>query len=148
MTSTGLDVFDTTVQKSNEWLLELMQELGTQDRHYAYLSLRSTLHALRDRLTVEEAAHLAAQLPMLIRGLYYEAYNPTDKPLRERHKDEFLSHIQDAFYRADPTVDAESVAGAVFRLLSRRVSEGEMEDVRAMLPKGVREIWPESSRAM
>jgi uncharacterized protein (DUF2267 family) len=146
MTSTGLDVFDTTVQKSNEWLLDLAEELGTQDKHYAYLSLRAGLHALRDRLTVEEAAHLAAQLPMLIRGLFYDGYDPSGKPLRERHREDFLRHISHAFHRSDPMVDAEGIAAAVFRVLSRRVSQGEIEDIRAMLPKEMRELWPEPSR--
>ena len=73
---TGLDVFDTTVHKTHVWLNDIMQELGWEDRHKAYLGLRTTLHALRDRLTVEETAQLAAQLPMLIRGLYYEGWDP------------------------------------------------------------------------
>ncbi|MBM3926286.1 MAG: DUF2267 domain-containing protein [SAR202 cluster bacterium] len=144
--TTGLDVFDTTVQKSNRWLLELMSELDTQDKHYAYLALRATLHALRDRLTVEEASQLSAQLPMLIRGLYYDAYDPSGKPLRERHKEDFLRRIDDAFYRSDPGVNSEEIAQAVFRLLSRRISEGEIEDVRMMMPKEIRDLWPEPSR--
>ena len=74
---TGLDVFDTTVQKTNVWLKDIMQELGWEDRHKAYMGLRTTLHALRDRLTPEEAAQFGAQLPMLIRGLYYEGWTPT-----------------------------------------------------------------------
>src|SRR6266851_4782007 len=73
MSTTGLEVFDTTVQKTNIWLKDIMQALGWEDRHKAYVALRITLHALRDRLTPEEASQLGAQLPMLIRGLYYEA---------------------------------------------------------------------------
>ncbi|TMB45162.1 MAG: DUF2267 domain-containing protein, partial [Deltaproteobacteria bacterium] len=91
MSATGLEVFDTTLQKTNSWLKELMGILGSQDRHMAYLALRATLHALRDRLTVEEVAHLGAQLPMLIRGFYYEGWDPTGKPLRVRRKEEFLA---------------------------------------------------------
>jgi hypothetical protein len=63
MSATGLSVFDTTLQKTNHWLKELMRLLDWHDRQKAYLALRSTLHALRDRLTVEETAQLAAQLP-------------------------------------------------------------------------------------
>ncbi len=76
MSATGLDVFDTTVQKTNIWLNDLMKVLGWQDRHKAYLALRATLHALRDRLTVDEVAHFGAQLPMLMRGFYYEGWDP------------------------------------------------------------------------
>ena len=70
MSTTGLEVFDRTVQKTNSWLHDLMQVLQWADKHKAYLALRATLHALRDRLTVDEVAQLGAQLPMLIRGFY------------------------------------------------------------------------------
>jgi len=148
MAATGLAVFDTTLQKTHAWLGEVMQELGTDDRHKAYLALRAVLHALRDRLTVEEVAQLGAQLPMLIRGFYYEGWDPTGKPLKERHKEEFLRHIYRYFKTTrygEPDVDPEQVARAVFRVLARRVSEGEIEDVVRILPRELRELWPETS---
>jgi uncharacterized protein (DUF2267 family) len=49
MSATGLDVFDTTLHKTNSWLNDLRQVLGWQDRHKAYLAFRVTLHMLRDR---------------------------------------------------------------------------------------------------
>ncbi len=72
MPMTGLESFDTTVQKTNIWLKDIMQEEGWEDRHKAYLVLRSVLHAVRDMLTIDEAAHLGSQLPMLLRGVYYD----------------------------------------------------------------------------
>ncbi len=146
MPATGLAVFDTTLHKTHAWLKEIMQELGTEDRHKAYLALRAVLHALRDRLTVEEVAQLGAQLPMLIRGLYYEGWDPTGKPLKERHKEEFLRHIYQAFKTTrtgEPDVDPEEVARAVFKVLCRHISEGEIEDILHILPKHLRELWPE-----
>ena len=141
MSITGLDVFDRTVHKTNNWLNELMELLGWHDRHRAYLALRVTLHALRDRLTVEEVAQLAAQLPMLIRGFYYEGWDPTGKPLKERSKEEFLARIEEYFSGDDP-VDPEQVARAAFTVLSNRVTEGEIEDVRHVLPAEIEDLWP------
>ena len=141
MSMTGLDVFDRTIHKTNNWLNELMEALGWHDRHKAYLALRVTLHALRDRLTVEEVAQLGAQLPMLIRGFYYEGWDPTGKPLKERHKEEFLARIAEQF-SGDDQADAEQVARAVFSVLSDRVTEGEIEDVKHVLPAELRDLWP------
>jgi uncharacterized protein (DUF2267 family) len=141
MSMTGLDVFDRTIHKTNNWLNELMEVLGWHDRHKAYLALRVTLHALRDRLTLEEVAQLGAQLPMLIRGFYYEGWDPAGKPLKERHREEFLAGIEEQF-SGDDQVDAEQVARAIFSVLSDRVTEGEIEDVKHVLPAELRELWP------
>jgi uncharacterized protein (DUF2267 family) len=141
MSVTGLEVFDATVHKTNTWLKRLMAIGGWQDRHLAYLGLRATLHALRDRLTVEEAAELAAQLPMLVRGFYYEGWDPTGKPVRARHQEEFLARIGREVPPRAP-MDPESVARAVFRLLSERVADGEIDEVRHVLPSEIRELWP------
>jgi len=140
MSATGLEVFDRTIHKTNIWLKDLMALLDCPDRHEAYLALRATLHALRDRLTIEEAAQLAAQLPMLIRGFYYESWDPTGKPLKERHREEFLARIKQEL-RPRQT-DPERVARAVFQVLANRISEGEIEDVEHVLPKEIRDLWP------
>jgi uncharacterized protein (DUF2267 family) len=119
-----------------------MTELGWEDnRHRAYLALRTVLHTLRDHLTVEEAMHLGAQLPMLVRGFYYEGWTLTGKPVKERRKEEFLSHIRQAF-RNDEWIDPEAVVRAVFRVLSRRITAGEISDVTHLLPAALRELWP------
>src|SRR5574342_1185437 len=92
------EIFDTSLQKTQVWLNDVMAELDwTEQPQRAYLALRSVLHALRDRLTVEEAVQLGAQLPMLIRGFYYEGWTLTGKPHKERHKEEFVGHVKKAF---------------------------------------------------
>jgi uncharacterized protein (DUF2267 family) len=138
---TGLDAFDRTIHKTNSWLKDVAEALDWQDRHRAYLGMRATLHALRDRLTAQEVAQLAAQLPMLIRGFYYEGWDPTGKPLKERHIEPFLARIAQEF-RGEDRVDPEQVARAVFAVLARRVTEGEIEDVRHVLPAEIRSLWP------
>ncbi len=141
MTVNTITPFEKTVHISNEWLEQLGQELGRDDAQLSYRTLRAVLMALRDRLTVEEATDLGAQLPMLIRGLYYEGYNPSQTPTKERSLEAFLNHVSRNLQEA---VDGspEEAARAVFRLLSRHVTAGELSDVRAMLPGDVRGLWP------
>ena len=141
MSITGLEVFDATVHRTNTWLKRLMEIEGWQDRQLAYNGLRATLHALRDRLTLEETAELGAQLPMLVRGIYYEAWDPTGKPVRERHREQFLARVRSEIRTNEP-VNPESVARAVFRLLSEQIADGEIEDVRHVLPSEIRDLWP------
>ncbi len=75
MSATGLDVFDKTLQTTHIWLSEIMERHGP-DRKEAWHILSAVLHALRDRLPPELAAHLGAELPLLIRGAYYDQYRP------------------------------------------------------------------------
>src|SRR3984893_1606909 len=135
-----VDVFDRTLHKTNAGLNDLMGMMGSQDRHKAYIVLKATLHALRDRLTIEEVAQLGAQLPMLIRGFYYEGWDPSGKPVRERHRDEFIARIQRELARYE--IDPGQVARAVFLVMSNRISEGEIEDVEHVLPREIRNLWP------
>lgn len=141
MTITGLPAFDETVHLTNSWLKDVMERLGTEDRQYAYLALRATLHALRDRIPRDSAAHLASQLPMLVRGFYYEGWKPSATPTPERQKDAFLAHVGEAFKR-DPNADPEAMARSVFAVLAERLTEGEVRKIVQLLPSEIRELWP------
>jgi uncharacterized protein (DUF2267 family) len=141
MSTTHHELFSNTLQKTHIWLKDLAEELRWDDQHQAYLALRATLHALRDRLTVEEAAHLGAQLPMLVRGLYYEGWGPAGKPVKDRHKEEFCAHVQE-YFRKEEGIDAEKIVRGVFKMLSRRITEGEIEDIKHIMPPELRELWP------
>jgi uncharacterized protein (DUF2267 family) len=139
--STGLDTFDKTVQESNIWLKDIMDRLDTEDRHRAYSHLRAVLHALRDRIGPESAAHLGAQLPMLLRGLFYESWDPTHKPTKERHEEEFLARIGRELPRAEAG-EAEQGALAVLDVLSKHVDRGAAVKIAGMFPQELRRFWP------
>ena len=141
MSITGLDAFDTTVHKTNRWLNELSELAGWDSKQKAYLAMRATLHALRDRITVDEVAQLGAQLPMLMRGFYYEGWDPSGQPPKERHLEQFLARIAREV-RTDDLVEAERMALAVFSLLRKRVADGEIEDVKSVLPRELKHLWP------
>lgn len=139
MSQATLAPFESTIQTTNIWLNDILERLGWQDHQRAYHALRAVLHALRDRLTIDQAAALAAQMPMLIRGFYYEGWHPHGKPVRERHKEEFLAHIAAAFQELE--VDPENVTRAVLQVLSKHVSAGEIASVKQSLPTELRSLW-------
>lgn len=134
-------VFDQTLHKTYEWLEELRDLAELRDEGQAYAVLRGVLHALRDRLTVDEAADLGAQMPMLVRGIYFEGWDPSATPRKERRRGAFLDSIRLNINPAEG-VGAADAAHAVFALLTRRITSGEVSDVRHMLPREVRELWP------
>jgi uncharacterized protein (DUF2267 family) len=140
MSQSGVTAFDSTIQTTNVWLHQIQERLAWEDRQRAYHALRAVLHALRDRLPVDQVAALGAQLPMLIRGFYYEGWHPAATPIKERRREEFLAHISTAF-RDDPGIDAEEVARAVFQVIADHVTPGEINHVKIALPAEIRSLW-------
>lgn len=144
--TTGLDVFDKAIDKANVWLKELMRLLGLEDRRHAYSGLRAVLHALRDRLPAKEAINLGAQLPLVLRGLYYEDWNASKNPRSCRSRGEFLRCVEEGLGRARIGVDTELLARAVFQVLATHVNEGEIEAVRQAFPREIRRLIHHTGR--
>jgi uncharacterized protein (DUF2267 family) len=141
MATTGLEVFDRTLHTTNTWLDEISAEIGP-DRHLAWHVLGAVLRSIRDEMLVEQSAHFAAQLPLLVRGAYFDQYRPSAQPTAARSHEEFIAKIQHDLDGARP-VNAEHAAAAVMRTLNRHITEGQVKKVRDSLPKGVRAMWPE-----
>jgi uncharacterized protein (DUF2267 family) len=139
--STGFNTFDATIHQANTWLKEIGERMYWEDDSRPYLALRATLHAIRDHLVVDESAQLAAQLPLIIRGTYYEGWNPSKVPVRERKLEQFLDRIREDFERADPTIDPEQVARVVISVIGSKVSQGEWEQVMGAMPEEVQALW-------
>ena len=142
MTMTGLPVFDETVHATNTWLHEITSRLGWDDRQKGYRVLRLSLHALRDRMPVTEAAQLSAQLPMLLRGVFFEGWRPSATPTKVRSKDEFLARLRSAFSE-DPDFDAEAAFREVISVMKFHISAGEIEHIRRAMPEKIRAFWEE-----
>lgn len=135
-----IDLFDRTIQETHAWLGEVMSESGLRDRHYALQALRSILHALRDELSVEQNAGLSAQLPTMIRGLYFEGWVPNrfgDHTSREA----FVRKIDRAFVDYAEPLDVDRIITGVLAVLERRLTD-ECRKIRATLPKDLRDLWP------
>ena len=145
MSLTSITSFQNTLQVTHEWLNELNGQLGRDDSQQAYRILRAVLMALRDRLTVEEATDFGAQLPMLVRGFYYEGWNPSKNPSGERNRETFLKRVAENLAPVDG--DPEQITRAVFRVVQNRVTAGEVKDIRSNLPTDVKSLWPHDGQS-
>ncbi len=136
--TTSISSFTQAASQAQQWVDELVEDLNWSERH-AYHLLRTVLQALRDWQSQEEMADLAAQLPLLIRGIYFEGWDPSLTPVRERKKEDFIARIQSAF-PGDMINNPERAIEAIFRLLDRHVPHGGAAQVRNSLRKSSREL--------
>jgi uncharacterized protein (DUF2267 family) len=142
MAQTGLATFDTTLERTNHVLKEIERAYGwpKERRNQAYAALRAVLHAVRDRLPVEETAQLAAQLPMLVRGMYYEGWDPSKVPAK-MDREAFLDRVRREFpFEIDGGI--ERLTQTVLAALRQHITDGEWEDVKANFPKDLAGVLP------
>jgi uncharacterized protein (DUF2267 family) len=129
--------FDHAVQVATRWVHDVAQAFPTEDSEFAFRALRAWLHTLRDRLTVEAAAHFGAQLPELLRGTYYEGWNPSDVPKRYDSQAYIARFAQDAGISRP---DVPKTAAAVTSGLQQHLSAGQLDKALDQLPNELRAL--------
>ena len=135
------DAIERTVQKTNQWLHEICEYLRSDDERIAYHALRAVLHAIRDRLSVEDAAALGAQLPLLVRGIYYEGFHPHGKPLRLRKAEDFLLFLSTNLAQDMETeLEPRDALDAVFSTLQLHADRGAVEKAFRALPSDIQSL--------
>lgn len=137
----GMSILDRTMQKSGKWLDELKSQLNLPNRDQASAVFRVVLHSLRNRLSTDEIAKLGAQMPLFIRGLYYEDWNPAAKPLKDKTCETFLEEVRRAL-PGFPSQDAEHIVRSVFQLLAVHLSPGAIHHVQSNLPAELSALFP------
>lgn len=140
MATAQLSAIDSSTEKTNRVLKEIEQAFGwpPERRHQSYAALSTVLHCLRDRLPIGEAAQLGAQLPLLIRGVYYDGWNPGRVPMK-MDRAEFLGRIRQSF-RFEVDGGPEQLVRVVTRALRQYVTDGEWDDVTSTMPGDLRAI--------
>jgi uncharacterized protein (DUF2267 family) len=137
-----LDAIERTVQKTHAWLHGIGEGLTTTDERVSYHALRAVLHAIRDRLSVDDACSLGAQLPMLVRGIYYEGWHAHGKPLRMRKADDFLELVAaNLADDAELNLEPERAIDAVFATLRAHADPGEIEKLVHSMPPDIRTVF-------
>jgi uncharacterized protein (DUF2267 family) len=125
-------IFQRVEEKAFEWLEDIQEELGYDDLELAFVAFRAVSHALRDRLTVDEAADLSAQLPLFLKGIYFDGWKPAGKPIKYRHQDDFLDRVA---VELRDYMDVYKATKGVCKILQKHISPGEIQNIKADLPK-------------
>ncbi len=135
-----LDVFETTIQKTNQILKSIEEGLSWEGRrHQSYQLLRAVLHALRDRLPIHDVTALGAQLPMLVRGFYFEGWDPSETPTK-MNREEFIDRILGEI--AFPLEgDVENLIREVMSAIRLAVDPQELEKIRHLLPENFGDLF-------
>jgi uncharacterized protein (DUF2267 family) len=145
MSFTGVNNLDRSIDKANAWLADIAAGFGTSDRRLAYRVLRAWLHCLRDRLSVEVAAHFAAQLPELLRGVFFDGWNPSQVPQKYDRADYVTRFAREATIRDSDVGKAARIVSAVAR---QHMSAGVVAEAFRLLPADLRELLePAASEA-
>ena len=142
MTDTGLENLDRTLEETHRWMNDVGEGIGP-DPQRQFHALRAVFWALRDRLTPDEAFHLSSHLPHLLRGIFWEGYDPSGKPEGYLDRATFVSRVAKALAGAAP-VAAEEATQAVLRTIVRRVPEAEVDHVKRVLPEAVCDLFPDA----
>ena len=136
-----IHVFERTTHEAHEWVNDLAGRSGWTNEREVLRLLRTVLVNIRDHLPVNEMAQFSAQLPTILRGMYFEGWQPKKTPVKQRHATEFVAQIEEKIgdvldYRGEDDI------AAVFKTINAHISRGEVEDVRACLPQQLRDLWP------
>jgi uncharacterized protein (DUF2267 family) len=140
MTGAGT-LLHASLQETGEWLAGLSPAASRRDAGETCSILLAILHVIRDRLGLKEAARLAAHLPLLIRGFYYDGWDPRSRPRELRSKEELLERIRAACPGAEES-DAQAVARVALGFLAQKATRHERRELKRLLPVPLRELWP------
>lgn len=132
--------FEKFCNEAQSWVHEIAENMRAPERtDWAVHALRAVLHTLRDRTMLHEVFHLSAQLPTLVRGIYFEGYEPNDKPLK-MNADEFMNTVKKRM-GSGVEVPAGEAIRAVMAVLYEKVSRGELDDIHGSMPKDIQKMW-------
>lgn len=120
----------------------VLEEGAGRRREEVKRGTAAVFHALRDRLTPEESAQLAAQLPQPLKMVWSAGSQPGRRPVK-LHRSEFYARVMREAQLAS-TREGRWMTLAVFAALKQQLSPGEAEDVQAQLPKDLKAVWVEA----
>ncbi len=134
------NVFASSAEKGNAWIRDLACVGDFDSQHQAYQVFRAVAHALREQLPIEASAHLAAQFPLVLKGVYYEGWRPDALHVHAGTLPEFYKVVASGY--AGKPLDPKRMSQAFFGALALNISEGEMNKIKSYLNHKLRPMLP------
>jgi uncharacterized protein (DUF2267 family) len=129
--------FEKYAEEGNRFINDVADELGAS-RNTAARITKAVLHAVRDRLSADDAVEFAQGLPMALKGVFIDQWDISDNPVVIRRAHDFLDYIyyKDEFTAAFDFPSEDSVEEGlrgVFNVLECYMDEGQIEQVKMIM---------------
>ncbi|MCF8304270.1 MAG: DUF2267 domain-containing protein [Bacteroidales bacterium] len=141
--------FDKYAHEGNAFVKRLAEDLGhPEEISRVGIILRAVLHAVRDKLTISESLDMIAQLPMFLKAVYVDNWSYMEKPLRYSSAEEFTEEVkkrqkqlgETQFDWDKPTVEIVKI---VINHIGQYITQGELDDIVAQMPKDLKNVVEE-----
>lgn len=135
-------ILENNIHQTMDWIYAIEEACHWDDDNQkkAFIALRAVLHQLRDLLGLEQAAHLSAQLPLVIRGIFFENWNPSPGATPKIEKADFLGSISKGLYPYRD-MDVEKTTKGVLHVLGGKLPPGEFEKIIKEIPKDIKDLY-------
>jgi uncharacterized protein (DUF2267 family) len=136
--------FDKYAAVGNRFVKDVAEELNVS-RNSAARIMKAVLHAVRDRLPPDDAIQFAQGLPMALKAVFIDQYDPSRTPVVIRRAHDFLDYIfyKDEFSANVDFPDQDSVEDAlrgVFNVLECYMDPAQIEHIKHMMGQEIVEL--------
>lgn len=139
---TGIPALEDALRDAQGWLASAGHRINTRSSQVALACLRGTLHTLRAQLDVRRAIEVGERLPLVMRGVFFDGWDPHDAPPPAATKDEFVGRVA-ADNGRNPRIKAERAAKAALEVIFERLPAAVTARIVERLPENLRELWPD-----
>ena len=138
----AVPILEKNIHQTMTWIYAIEEECNWEEDNQkaAFAALRAVLHELRDLLPLENAIHLSAQLPLIIRGIFFENWSTRAEKFKIRKKEDLLVAVADELFPY-PDIDPEAAVKGVITVLQDKISDGEWNKIMSVLPRDLRVLF-------
>ncbi|MGV8948126.1 MAG: DUF2267 domain-containing protein [Candidatus Paracaedibacter sp.] len=138
----AVPILENNIHQTMDWIYAIEEACrwDEENQKKAFTALRAVLHEIRDLLPLERAAQLSAQLPIVIRGIFFENWHPRYIPVQEIKKNDFLEAIAQSLYPYQD-MNVEETTKGVLQVLGEKLPSGELENIIQYMSKEIQELY-------